>query len=406
MGWPRCHDGIVNQLKQLAELAVVVGANVQPGQVVRITSEVGQQEMVRAVAEAAYLHGARFVDLDLTDPFVERMRVLHASAEALEYGPRWPDTRLRELDEEHGASIKITGPTAPGLFADLDPVRVSKAQRPLSRVWREVEYRVNNTVVPGPTIPWAQWLRPELPADEAFEALWADVAIACRLHDPDPVAAWRERFAKLRRRAEALTKLGLDALRLHGPGTDLLVGLPPSARWDHPGAINHRGVWHAWNLPSEEVYTVPDRNRVNGDVRLTRPVNVGGRLIDDVSMRFESGHVVSVSGGEGVEALRGFVQRDDGTERLGEVALVDRESAVAKAAQTFGVILLDENAASHVALGFGFPELTAEEDRQLVNDSGDHLDVMVGSDELEIIGLRADGEEHALLRGGEWMLST
>jgi aminopeptidase len=135
-------------------------------------------------------------------------------------------------------------------------------------------------------------------------------------------------------------------------------------------------------------------------------VNVGGRLIDDVSMRFESGHVVSISGGEGIEALREFVQRDDGTERLGEVALVDRESAVAKAAQTFGVILLDENAASHVALGFGFPELTAEEDRQLVNDSGDHLDVMVGSDELEIIGLRADGEEHALLRGGEWMLST
>ena len=398
--------GIVRQLERLAELAVVVGANVQAGQLVRVKSEVGQQEMVRAVAEAAYRCGARLVDLDLSDPHVERSRVLHASAQALDYVPRWPDARLRELEEEHGANIKVTGPTAPGLFADLDPVRVNRAQRPTSHVWREIEYHVNSTVVPGPTVPWARMLRPELPADEALEALWADVAIACRLNEPNPPAAWRERFAELERRAQALTALQLDALHLRGPGTDLLVGLPSSARWEYPCSVNQRGIKYAWNLPSEEVYTTPDHHRVDGEVRLTRPANVGGRLIADVSLTFRAGEVVAIAGGVGVEAVREFIGRDEGTRRLGEIALVDRDSAVAKAGQTFGVILLDENAASHVALGYGFPEVVAQVEHHLVNDSRDHLDVMVGSDDVEITGRQANGREHPLLRSGTWMLGS
>ena len=398
--------GVVEELvERLAELAVVVGANVQPGQVVRIRSEVGQDAMVRAVAEAAYRRGARFVDVDLTDPVVDRGRVVHASADALEYVPRWPDVRLRELDEEHGANIKVTGLSAPGLFADLDPVRVNRIRRPPGRVWREIEYRVNNTVVPGATMPWARWLRPELPPEEALDALWADLAVVCRLDASDPAGAWRARFAELERRAQALTALRLDAVRLRGRGTDLVVGLPSSTRWEHPCNVSERGIRHAWNLPSEEVYTVPDRGRVDGHVRLTRPANVGGRLIDDVALKFESGELVAVSGGGGIEALREFVRGDQGTGRLGEIALVDRESAVRKAGRVFGVILLDENAASHIALGFGFPELVAEDERHLVNDSGDHLDVMVGSEEVEISGVQTDGRELVLLQAGRWMLA-
>ncbi|HEX4010977.1 MAG TPA: aminopeptidase [Solirubrobacteraceae bacterium] len=396
----------VDAVRRLAELAVVFGANVQPGQVVGVGAEVGHQDLVRAVADAAYRHGARYVDVELSDPHVHRSRVLHAPADALGYQSRWREARIRELDEEHGASVRILGPTAPGLFDDLDPVRVLRAQGPRSRAWREVEHRVNCTIIPGPTVGWAQSLWPDLPADGALSELWREIAIACRLDAEDPVAAWRERFAALAARARALSALTLDAVHFQGPGTDLVLGLPATAHWEHAGNLNDRGVEHAWNLPSEEVFTVPDRDRVDGQVRLTRPALVGERLIEGVSLTFLAGQVVDVSGPDGVQALREFVACDPGAAHLGEVALVDRDSEVGRLGRTFGVILLDENAASHIALGFGFPELVGEADRDRVNDSGDHLDVMIGSDEIAVTGLHADGRRTPLLRDGRWRLDT
>ena len=390
---------------RLAELAVVFGANVQPDQVVSIRAEVGHQELVRAVADAAYRHGARDVDVALSDPHLQRSRVLHAPLQALGYQPRWPEARIRELDEEHGASVAILGPTAPGLFDDLDPVRVVRAQRPRSRAWREVEHRVNCTIIPGPTIGWARSLWPDLAPDDALAALWADIGVACRLEAPDPVGAWRSRFAALAARARALTALELDAVHFEGPGTDLVVGLPASAHWEHAGNVNDRGIEHAWNLPSEEVFTTPDRDRVDGHVRLTRPALVGGRLIDGVSLRFAGGAAVEVAGPDGVAALREFIARDAGAARLGEVAVVDRDSEVGRLGRTFGVILLDENAASHVALGFGFPELVGDADRARVNDSGEHLDVMIGSAEVAVTGVHRDGRRTALVRDGRFVVA-
>ena len=389
-------------MRRLAELAVVLGANVQPDQVVRIDAEVGHVELVRAVADVAYRRGARFVDVDLRDPHLHRSRALHAPERALGYAPDWPDARIRELDREHGAAIRIVAPTPPGLLDDLDPGRVSRAQPPRSRAWREVEYRVNNTIVPGPTPSWAQSLRPELPPADALRALWDDIAVGCRLDRPNPAAAWQERFATLRARASTLTGLALDAVRLRGPGTDLVVGLPATARWEPPTNVSERGVEHAWNLPSEEIYTAPDRDRVDGRVRLTRPVVVGGRLIGDVVLTVRGGRVVDATGGEGVQALHAYLARDAGSARLGELALVDRDSAVGSLGLTFGLTLLDENAASHVALGFGFPALVDPVDRDRVNESADHLDVTIGSDELEVTGIGRDGREHPLLHGGEW----
>lgn len=168
--------------------------------------------------------------------------------------------------------------------------------------------------------------------------------------------------------------------------------------------MNERGIEHAWNLPSEETYTTPDRDRVDGHVRLTRPAVVGGRLVKDVTLSFRAGEVIEVTGADGVQALREFIARDAGTGRLGELALVDHESAVASVNQTFGMIMLDENAASHVALGFGFRELVDPAVRHRVNQSGDHLDVTIGSDQLEIVGIDPAGHEHAVLRGGRWQL--
>lgn len=395
----------MDALQRLAELAVVLGANVHPGQVVRIAGEIEHQELARAVADAAYRHGARFVDVDLTDPQVHRSRLVYAPDDALSYAPAWREARIRELDHACGANIKIASPAAPELYEDLDPVRVSRAQPPLSRAWREVEYRVNNTVIPGPTESWARWLRPDLAPVEALAALWDDVAIACRLVEPEPIAAWRDRFTALTACAEALTALSLDAVRLRGPGTDLLVGLPPTARWEPPTHRNDRGIEHVWNLPSEEVYTVPDRDRADGYVRLTSPALVGGRLVDDVTLTFRDGRVVCVSGSDGVEALRAYIARDLGTGRLGELALVDGASAAGSLRRTLGMILLDENRASHVALGFGFPALVDPTDHHRINGSGDHLDLTIGSDDIEATGIDSSGKQHALLRGGDWQIA-
>lgn len=389
--------------KRLAHLAVGLGAGVQPGQLVRVSAEVGQEPTVRAVADAAYRAGARFVDLNLFDPIVQRARVLHAPSDALELIPDWEVDRLRMLGEEGGASIKLAGPTAPGAFDDLDPARLGRVTLPSLPQWREVELLVNWTVVPSPTAGWAQALRPDVSSEEAFDALWDDVAYACRLDCQDPVRAWRDRLAQLRARAEALNEIQLDSVRMVGPGTDIQIGLLRDAHWEHPVMVSDRGIEHVPNLPTEEVFTVPDPTRVSGCVRLTRPVAVAGRLVKDVTLEFESGRLSAIDGSAGVEVLREFVSRDEGTSRLGELALVDDSSRVGRLGRTFGVTLLDENAVSHIALGYGFPELVEESQRDEVNRSSWHLDVMVGEQHVEATGVDRDGHEHPLLHGGHWV---
>lgn len=394
----------MRELEALAEVAVAVGANVQPGQVVQVTADIEQAEVVRAVADAAYGRGARFVDAQLRDPALQRSLVVHGPAEA--YVPSWSDAPTYGLDEVAGARIMIVGPVLPGPLDDLDPVLVDRARPPRSQAWREVEYRVNSTIIPGPHRAWAGACFPQLSADDALRRLWREIAVACRLDTEDPPAAWRRRFAELADRAEELTKMGLDAIRLSGPGTSLEVGLLPGARWESPTNRSQRGVLHAWNLPSEEIYTSPDPTRVNGDVRLTRPAVVDGANVEKVTLTFADGEVTKITGGEGIGRLRTFVDRDPGTRRVGELALVDADSAVAAIDHPFGLVLLDENAASHIALGFGFAELADEQARARVNQSADHLDLTIGSREVDVIGVEHGGRhERPLMRNGRWALS-
>jgi aminopeptidase len=395
----------MEQLASLAEVAVVLGANVQSGQVVRVTAAVEQVAVVQAIADAAYRRGARFVEAQLALPGLQRSLILNGPTEA--YIPAWADAAVYGLDSVGGALIEVTGPPAPGLLDDLDPVLVDRAQPPFSQAWREVEHRVNNTIVPGPHAGWAQMRYPDLAPDQALTALWRDIAIATRLDTSDPVTDWRARFAELTDRAETLSELRLDAIQLHGPGTDLTIGLLPGVRWDGPTNISQRGVLHAWNIPSEEIFTSPDPMRVDGFVRLTRPAVVGGALIRDVTLTFRDGEVIDVVGDASVEHLQAFVRRDPGTRRVGELALVDAESAVARIEQPFGTMLLDENVAAHLALGFGFPELADDQTRARINTSADHLDLTIGSPEIDITGLAtAESQELPLIRHGQWVLQA
>jgi putative nucleotidyltransferase with HDIG domain len=389
-------------IRAIAELAVGVGANVQPGQQVEVSGEIGHLETVRAIAEAAYARGASYVDVQLVDPVVQSVRAGAAPEASLVHVPAWEGDRVRELVERGGASILVTGPTYPQLFDGIDPRRVALASAGPSAEWRDAGRAINWTIVPAATEGWAARLRPQMAIDEAVGALWADLAHACRLDEPDPAAAWKGRIAALRQRAGWLTGMKLDALRFRGPDADLTVGLIPGGRWDSAAMRTPGGVDFVPNLPTEEVYTTPDAARVDGRVRLRRPTVIGGREVADVTLTFSGGRVTAVDGPPAADALREFLRRDTGTARVGEVALVDGESRVAALGGSFGEILLDENAGPHIALGYGFPSLLPASSRELANESEHHLDLTIGAPQVEVLGIDRAGRVRTLLREGRW----
>jgi aminopeptidase len=267
------------------------------------------------------------------------------------------------------------------------------------------ERTTNWTIVPAPTQPWAMLVHPRLEPPAALERLWGEIAHICRLDEPDPVAAWTTRLDQLARVAGQLTELRLDALRYEGPGTDLTIGLLRSSRWVAAGFQTVDGIEHRPNLPTEEVFTTPDPERVDGTVAATKPLFTAGATITGLSVGFAAGRVSSIEADEGAEVLRGLTGRDAGAARLGEVALVDREGRIGPLGTVFYDTLLDENAASHLALGAGYQMgVDGDEDRSRVNTSAIHVDFMIGSEEITVTGVREGGEEVPLLRDGRWQI--
>jgi aminopeptidase len=269
-----------------------------------------------------------------------------------------------------------------------------------------VNQRTTNwTAAPCPTEAWAALVHPDLPRAEALERLWHDVAHVCRVDEDDPVAAWGERMSRLTEVASKLDELRLDALHFEGPGTDLTVGLLPSCRWICARIETVDGVVHAPNLPTEEVFTTPDPARADGYVRSTKPLFVSGVMIDGLRVRFEGGIALDIDADQGAETLRALSKRDSGAARLGEVALVDRESRIGSLNTVFFDTLLDENAASHIALGEGLDfTVLDQDDRQRINRSELHIDFMIGSSEVAVTGIGPGGAHVPLLRGGVWQI--
>ncbi len=392
---------------QLAELAVVLGANVQQDQLVTVGATLGEEEMAREVAAAAYRHGARFVDVTYFDPYVKRARIEHARVETLDFVPGWYGDRMLELGRQRAARISLSGPAPPDALGGVDPERAGRDQLPFIREVLTVinERLVNWTVVPAPTARWARLVYPDLGETDALERLWGEVAHVCRLDEADPVAAWAARADELEDRSRRLAAAGLDALHFEGPGTDLVVGLFPGAAWQTARAETVDGIAHMANLPSEEVFTTPDPARTEGFVRSTRPLALGdGPIVRGLTVRFEGGRVVEITADEGEEIMRGRAALDEGATRLGEVALVDRESRIGRLGTTFLDTLLDENAVSHIALGDGDPDLIPEPGRSSVNSSVTHIDFMIGEDDVDVTGVERGGARVPVLRGGAWQL--
>jgi aminopeptidase len=397
----------VKTAERLAELVVGPGgANVQQGQVVEISSNLGKEELTRAVARAAYRRGAKFVETVYWDSHVQHTRLELAPEETLEFVPAWLGKRVLELGAERAASILLSGPAEPGLFDDIDPDRVGIDRMPGLKEYLTVinDRTISWSIVPGPNPRWAALAYPELDGDEALDQLWDDVAFACRLDADDPGAAWRERMAELARVASTLGERRFDALEFEGRGTELSVGLFPSSRWATAAMETVDGVAHIVNLPSEEVFTAPDPDRVEGTVRATMPLEVGGLVVSGIVVRFEGGRAVQIDADEHVEVLRRRAVKDDGASRLGEVALVDRKGRVGQLGRVFYDTLLDENAASHVAIGKAYDLTVGEEDRARANDSEIHIDFMIGADDVAVTGVTSSGERVPVLRDGDWQI--
>jgi aminopeptidase len=399
-----------SDLARYAELIVRVGANVQPGQIVFVIGLVEHAPLIRVVTESAYAAGARYVDVSYGDQHVRKGFITHGALEDLSVTWPWDLRRYQEL-LEGAALISITGDPEPELLADVDMARLGHA-RPLEGtklyVQAVTEGLLNWTIAAYPTEGQARQVFGEPDVDR----LWGAVARAVRLDAADPVAAWREHLDRLRRRTERLNALAFDAVRFTGPGTDLTVGLLRETPWMYGEVETRDGIRYVGNMPTEEVFACPDWRRTEGTVRSTRPLAVGGAIVRDLELRFRAGEIVDVSASTAAEVVRSQIEVDEFAKRLGEIALVDGNSAVGKTGLTFFNTLFDENASCHIAYGAGvvfgidaFDGLSPDELRgRGVNVSAIHTDLMVGGPDVDVDGVTADGSVVPILRGDVWQL--
>lgn len=400
-------------LVKYADVIVNIGLGLHKDQVLFINGILEDAPFARAVAKSAYKAGAKYVDTALVDEASTRLGYEYADPEHITYYPEYIFNRYEECFKNGDAFLSIAS-TNPDLLDGIDSELVSKRRKSSMEKFFPIRTKYDNNfnwcIAATATPLWSQKVFPGIPVEEAQAKLWDAIFKVCRVDQPDPVAAWTEHTDKLLRIKSYLNDKQYASLHYKAPGTDLTVGLPESHNWNAAQETYKNGTTGTPNIPTEEVFTSPHKDKVEGHVSSTMPLNLSGRLVEDFVITFEKGKAVKVTAKKGEDDIRKLMEMDEGASRLGEAALVADSSPIKQSGILFYNTLFDENAACHIALGDAFKDSfkggydLSDEEFQAAggNKSIVHTDFMIGSAELDIDGITQSGDKEPLMRSGEW----
>jgi len=404
------------KLKNYAKLLVNIGGNVQPGQLVIIGCDVDNAYFARMVHEVAYDAGASDVWIDWIDDPTYRARYLRAADEVFDVYPQWKVDKLKHQDENNAVYLEIDA-SDPELLKGIDSDRIKRASKASREATREHSWRMMTnaqrwSVIAIPSKPWAKMVFPNLSEKKAVESLWELLSKATRADGEDPIAEWAKHREKLANRVDCLNNMNFNSLRFTtGLGSDFTIGLVKNHIWIGGSVSDKNGVPFFPNMPTEEIFTMPNRNRCDGRVVSSMPLSYCGNLIEDFELTFKDGIVEKYSARMGEELLKQILETDEGAVRLGEVALVPNSSPIGQMKTLFYNSLFDENAASHLALGKSYPycvvggeNLNAEELKVVGgNYSLTHVDFMFGTSDMKVLGIKQDGSEIVVIEKGDFV---
>jgi len=403
------------KLDQLARVAIEVGLGLKAGQELLMTASLEAVPLVRRITEHAYRAGASLVTTLYSDDEAMLMRYRFAPDDAFDRAPGWLYDGMGAAFKSGAARLAITG-TNPTLLSNEDPDKVGRANQAVSKAYRPAlelitRHEINWTIVASATPSWAAAMFPDDTPEDALAKLWEAIFATTRIHVDDPVSNWKTHDTELHRRAAYMNEKRYAALQYRGPGTDFRLGLADDHLWLGGGTTAGNGLYCIPNMPTEEIFTTPHKDRAEGTVTASKPLSYQGTMIAGIRVRFERGRIVDAHASRGQEVLRKLIGTDDGAGRLGEVALVPHSSPIASSGLTFFNTLFDENAASHIALGQAYTSCLRDGEKltpeQLAargaNDSLIHVDWMIGSDKLDIDGIAPSGTAEPLMRNGEWV---
>ncbi|HFI0130417.1 TPA: aminopeptidase [Streptococcus suis] len=404
-------------LAKYAKLLVSTGINVQPGHTVQLAIGVEQAELARLIVKEAYAHGAKEVLVNWLDDVIARERLVNVDVELLEQVHPQRITEMNYLLERKASRLVVLSED-PGAYDGVDPEKLSRNARALSQALQPMRQatqanKVSWTLGAASGLEWAKKVFPNAASDEeAVDLLWDQIFKTCRIYEEDPIKAWEEHEARLVAKAKVLNDEQFVKLHYTAPGTDLVLGMPKNHLWEAAGSVNAQGEHFIANMPTEEVFTAPDYRVADGYVTSTKPLSYNGNIIEGIKVTFKDGEIVDVTAEKGDEVMKKLVFDNAGARGLGEVALVPDKSPISQSGVTFFNTLFDENASNHLAIGQAYAfsieggtEMSQEELKEAgLNRSDVHVDFMIGSNKMNIDGIREDGTRVPIFRDGEWAI--
>lgn len=401
------------RIDKFAELAIKTGINIQSGETLLIRVDIEAFDFARRCVKEAYKAGAKHVYVEYSDEVILKERYLSAPDEAFDEYPEWQSYKYTEIAKEGGSFLNIVSAN-PDLLKEVDTDRISRFQKISGKYlkeWRSYTLtdKVKWSIVAVPSKSWAKRIHPNLEIHEAIEKLWSEILDCSRVSE-NPVDNWKSHVSSIRNKMNTLNNLDLDRLIYKSSKTDLEIGLPQDHIWQGGSAFDFNGIEFCPNIPTEEIYGMPHKNRVNGIVYSTKPLIFAGNTIDNFWIKFKDGKIIDYKAEKGHESLKLLIDTDDGSLRLGEMALVPYDSPISNTNTIFYSTLFDENASCHLAIGAAYSsniengdQLTEDEMNKVgMNSSITHVDFMIGDPDLNIIGIDKSGKSYEIFKNGNW----